>query len=70
MKNGMDMKKRVYIVMALMLLTLTGVVAQSYLRQGSSEYGKVLYNWDGRNLRQGSSQDGKVIVNWDGEYSR
>ena len=40
------------------------------IREGSSRYGSVLYNWDGKNLREGSSRYGSVLVNYDGKNIR
>ena len=40
------------------------------IREGSSRYGSVLYNWDGKNLREGSSRYGSVVCNFDGKNLR
>lgn len=51
-------------------MTSMAVTAQSLVRQGQSKYGKVLYNWDGKQIRQGESKYGEVLYNWDGEKMR
>jgi hypothetical protein len=61
--------KQIFLI-ATMLLTFGTSYAQTNVRKGSSSYGDVLYNWDGKNLRQGSSSYGDVIANWDGKNIR
>ena len=64
------MKKRLFITLAVTLLTICTATSQICLRQGSSAYSTILFNWDGQNLRQGSSSYSQVIANWDGQNIR
>ena len=59
-----------FLLILLFTCTVLIVSAQTKIRQGSTSYGEVLYNWDGKNLRQGSTSYGTVIVNWDGKNIR
>ena len=36
------------------------------VREGSTRYGTILYNYDGKNLRQGSTRYGTILFNVDG----
>ena len=54
----------------MLLFCVVAPSAQTNISKGTSPYGNVLYNWDGKNLRQGSSAYGPVIANWDGENIR
>ena len=40
------------------------------IREGSSRYGNVLLNYDGKNIREGSGRYGNVLCNFDGKYLR
>ena len=53
-----------------LLLSAAVCDAQSYIRSGDSQYGPVLYNWNGKELRQGNSRYSEVLFNWDGNYIR
>jgi hypothetical protein len=39
------------LITLIVLLAAEAVNAQTLVRKGSSEYGEVLYNWDGRGSR-------------------
>lgn len=60
--------KHLLLIFTLLLFGFS--TAQTYVRKGSSAYGDMLYNWDGKYLRQGSGAYGDVIANWDGKYIR
>ena len=62
------MNKILFLLSFLVIATVSN--AQTLLRKGSSSYGDVLYNWDGKFLRQGSSSYGNVLINWDGKNVR
>lgn len=65
------MKARLFFtVAACMLLGAVSMHAQTMIIKGSSKYGDVLYNFDGKNFRKGDSQYSKVLYNWDGQYIR
>ena len=49
-----------------MLASLLIADAQSYVRAGDGDYGKVLYNWDGTVLHAGENKYGRGIVWSDG----
>lgn len=63
------MKKFLSILFLLAILA-TNASAQNHTHQGSSKYGKILYNWDGKFLRQGGSKYSTVLFNWDGTNIR
>ena len=44
--------------------------AQSYVRAGDGNYGRILYNWDGTFLRSGESKYGTPLLNFDGQRIR
>lgn len=60
-----DMKKLVFLLLlCVSMLALTSSRDKNfYIREGSSSYGKVLYNFDGEYVREGSSSYGTIIYN-------
>ena len=64
------LKMKKSLIFCMLLFCVVAASAQTNIRKGSSAYGNVLYNWDGKNLRQGSSAYGPVIANWDGTNIR
>ena len=58
------------VAVAMLTTFAQSLAAQTYVRQGRSQYGEVLCNWDGRYIRQGRSAYGEVLYNWDGKYIR
>ncbi len=68
--NDKMLKMKKSLIFCMLLFCAVAASAQTNIRKGSSAYGNVLYNWDGKNLRQGSSVYGPVIANWDGENIR
>ena len=66
--------KKLALIFAGMLACLLIADAQSYVRAGDGDYGKVLYNWDGISLRSGDSRygtplDGQRIRMGESRYS-
>ena len=57
--------KHTLIILVSFLLIPSSLFSQD-IRQGSSSYGTILYNYDGKNLRQGSSSYGTVLFNING----
>ena len=47
------------------IFTSCSVFSQN-IRKGSTSYGTILYNFDGKNLRQGSTSYGTILFNVDG----
>ena len=62
--------KRLAIIIAGMLASLLVASAQSYVRAGDGNYGKILYNWDGTFLRSGESKYSTPLLNFDGQKIR
>ena len=63
------MKK--FIAIFLMIFSFTSIAkAQSLVRSGDGDYGKVLYNWDGTYLRSGESRYSTPLLNFDGQKIR
>lgn len=62
--------KRLAIIIAGMLANLLVASAQSYVRAGEGNYGKILYNWDGIFLRSGESKYSAPLLNYDGQRIR
>ena len=63
------MKK--FIAIFLMIFSFTSIAkAQSLVRSGDGNYGKVLYNWDGTYLRSGESRYSTPLLNFDGQKIR
>ena len=62
--------KRLVIIIAGMLASLLVASAQSYVRAGDGNYGKILYNWDGTFLRNGESKYSTPLLNFDGQKIR
>ena len=60
------MKKHLFIIFILISCSLFS----QKIREGSSNFGTILYNFDGKNLRQGSSSFGTVLYNFDGKNIR
>ena len=58
------------IFVALALLSGLSAHAQTKVIKGRSQYGEVLYNFDGEYLRAGTSVYSEVLFNWDGEFIR
>lgn len=58
------------IFVALALLPGLSAHAQTKVIKGRSQYGEVLYNFDGEYLRAGTSVYSEVLFNWDGEFIR
>lgn len=57
-------------IIAILLFAAVTAAAQSFVRQGSSQYSTPLYNWDGSCLRAGNSVYSAVLYNFDGEFIR
>ena len=62
--------KRLAIIIAGMLANLLVASAQSYVRAGEGNYGKILYNWDGTFLRSGESKYSTPLLNFEGQKIR
>lgn len=62
--------KKLALIFAGILASLLFASAQSYVRAGDGDYGKVLYNWDGNSLRSGDSRYGTPLLNFDGQRIR
>ena len=58
--------KRLAIIIIGILASLFVARAQSYVRAGDGNYGKILYNWDGTVLHSGENKYGRDIVWTDG----
>ena len=57
--------KHTLIILLSFLFFSSNLFSQN-IRQGSSSYGTILYNYDGKNLRQGSSSYGTILFNING----
>ena len=62
--------KRLAIIIIGILASLVVASAQSYVRAGDGNYGKILYNWDGTFLRSGDSKYSTPLLNFDGQKIR
>ena len=62
--------KRLAIIIIRILASLVVASAQSYVRAGDGNYGKILYNWDGTFLRSGDSKYSTPLRNFDGQKIR
>ena len=55
--------KKIFLI--LFVFVSCSVFSQN-VREGSTSYGTILYNFDGKNLRQGSTSYGTILFNVDG----
>ena len=62
--------KRLFSIFVGILACCIVVSAQSYVRAGDGDYGKILYNWDGTFLRSGESKYSTPLLNYDGQRIR
>ena len=70
-ENNIMFKKPMFIkIKLLFFIFISCSLFSEDIREGSSRYGNVLYNWDGKNLREGSSRYGNVLLNYDGKNIR
>jgi hypothetical protein len=61
------LKMKKSLIFCMLLFCAVAVSAQTNIRKGSSAYGSVIYNFDGKNIRAGASTYGSVLYNIDGK---
>jgi len=59
--------KKIFLI--LFIFVSCSVFSQN-IRQGSTSYGTILLNYDGKNIRKGSTSYGTILYNFDGKNLR